>query len=330
MKKIILLSICINMFAHMNHASTIMDNIDVTKLTDEQIYEIAEASKNVLAPTLDNMPEAVSDVKNAAQYTPVVFMHGMGDSGSNPGMKSLCASAPSKYPGMYSVCANVANGAASIFTELGPQVDEFAKLVQGDPKLANGFNVVGLSQGNLVVRGYIEAYNDPPVKKFINICGPNFGIGTCPDNFLYKLICPLWKLGPYTAKLAFSDYWKDATDEKTYLSKSRWLAYLDNDKTSTNSSMYKKNFASLEKLVLVQALNDTIVVPKASELFGFWEWGQTKSIVPMEETEGYKKDFIGLKTLNEGKKIDTYHFIGDHLRFSNEFWKGKILPYLGN
>ena len=39
------------------------------------------------------MPEAVSDVKNAAQYTPVVFMHGMGDSGSNPGMKSLCASA---------------------------------------------------------------------------------------------------------------------------------------------------------------------------------------------------------------------------------------------
>ena len=74
MKKIILLSICINMFAHMNHASTIMDNIDVTKLTDEQIYEIAEASKNVLAPTLDNMPEAVSDVKNAAQYTPVVFM----------------------------------------------------------------------------------------------------------------------------------------------------------------------------------------------------------------------------------------------------------------
>jgi len=94
--------------------------------------------------------------------------------------------------------------------------------------------------------------------------------------------------------------------------------------------MYKKNFASLEKLVLVQALNDTIVVPKASELFGFWEWGQTKSIVPMEETEGYKKDFIGLKTLNEGKKIDTYHFIGDHLRFSNEFWKGKILPYLGN
>ena len=46
------------------------------------------------------------------------------------------------------------------------------------------------------------------------------------------------------------------------------------------------------------------------------------------------KDFdrivSSLKTLNEGKKIDTYHFIGDHLRFSNEFWKGKILPYLGN
>lgn len=42
-------------------------------------------------------------------------------------------------------------------------MDEFAKTVQSDPKLAGGFNVVGLSQGGLVVRGYIQQYNNPPV-----------------------------------------------------------------------------------------------------------------------------------------------------------------------
>lgn len=57
-----------------------------------------------------------------------------------------------KYPGSYAVAVNVANGFDSFVTPMQQQVDEFAKVVQADPKLANGFNVVGLSQGGLVVR----------------------------------------------------------------------------------------------------------------------------------------------------------------------------------
>ena len=74
-----------------------------------------------------------------------------------------------------------------------------------------GFHAVGLSQGGLVLRGYVETRNDPPVRRLISVCSPHAGIGSCPTNSLYKLVCPLWKLAPYTARLAFADYWKDAS-----------------------------------------------------------------------------------------------------------------------
>jgi len=45
------------------------------------------------------------------------------------------------------------------------QVEQFARVVRADPKLKDGFNAMGMSQGNTLIRGYIEMYNDPPVKK---------------------------------------------------------------------------------------------------------------------------------------------------------------------
>ena len=77
-------------------------------------------------------------------------------------------------------------------------------------------------------------------------------------------MCPLWKISPYTAPIAFSDYWKDVSDESKYLSKNRWLADMNNEK-STKNATYVANMKSLDNLVLVEALNDTIVVPHSSE-----------------------------------------------------------------
>jgi len=39
------------------------------------------------------------------------------------------------------------------------------------------FNVIGYSQGNLIIRAYIEKYNDPPVESFISMHGPMMGKG---------------------------------------------------------------------------------------------------------------------------------------------------------
>ena len=220
-------------------------------------------------------PYTVDATVDFGDNVPVVFLHGMGDSSSNPGMQSLCKSASDAYPGLHVVCASVCDGLASITTPLAEQVEEFASFVKRDERLRDGtraraphlcraapatfasqlrrpshlngacaaptlprsplrcvpqpspdlaphassttmalcagFHAVGLSQGGLVLRGYVETRNDPPVRRLISVCSPHAGIGSCPTNSLYKLVCPLWKLAPYTARLAFADYWKDAS-----------------------------------------------------------------------------------------------------------------------
>ena len=47
---------------------------------------------------------------------------------------------------------------------LDKSVDEFAAVVQKDANLAGGFDAVGFSQGNIIIRGYVEKYNSPPVR----------------------------------------------------------------------------------------------------------------------------------------------------------------------
>ena len=64
---------------------------------------------------------------------------------------------------------------------------------------------------------YIALVNDPPVYNFVSICGPLEGEATCPDNLAFDLICPIWKLDPYGADLAFSGYWKNTKDKETYV-----------------------------------------------------------------------------------------------------------------
>ena len=68
--------------------------------------------------------------------------------------------------------ADILNG---FIMNLDDQVDYFANVVQQDAHLSNGFNAVGYSQGNLVIRGYVERYNSPPVLNFISMHGPLAG-----------------------------------------------------------------------------------------------------------------------------------------------------------
>ena len=82
---------------------------------------------------------------------PVVFMHGMGDSCFNSGMKSI-TDAVATHLGVYGVCIPTGDNVNKdtnngFFMTMNDNVDEWAKRVKADPKLANGFNAVGFSQG---------------------------------------------------------------------------------------------------------------------------------------------------------------------------------------
>ena len=267
-------------------------------------------------------------VNGDSARTPVVILHGMGDSSTNPGMAALCRSVSDAYPGIYVVCANVANGIASVTAPLADQVTDLAKLVRADAQLADGFHAIGLSQGGLVLRGYVERHNSPPVRRLMTICTPHAGVGTCPSSAMYKLVCPLWTLAPYTARLAFSDYWKDPTDRQTYLERSRWLADINNERVEKTAS-YRDNMLALERYVLVEAMNDTTVMPSVSESHGFYEWGGHGTVLTLRQTDGYREDALGLRTLDGSGRLVIERYEGDHLQFTPEFWSHTVLPHLG-
>ena len=128
-----------------------------------------------MAPTLNLSLITPRAAAPAASYTPTVLMHGLGDAGSNAGMQSLAQSVETAYPGAYATAVDVANTLFSFIVPINDQVDEFAAAVMADPKLKSAplINVVGLSQGGLVIRGYAERYAGrngyPGVKNLVSI-----------------------------------------------------------------------------------------------------------------------------------------------------------------
>lgn len=302
-------------------------------ITESFRAQAVENTRHTWAPIIESVSEPVT-AEAGATYRPTVIAHGMGDSGTNAGMKSICATVSKKYPGSFTLCSTTADGSKSIFTKMTDQVQQFAAEVKSHPELAKGFNAVGLSQGNYLIEAYIALVNDPSVFNFVSICGPLQGEATCPKALAFDLICPLWKLDPYGSPggIAFSGYWKGTKDKATYLAKSPLLADVLNEKPTKNATV-AANFKSLNTLVLIEATKDTIIEPRESEQFGMWKWGTAGSsapIVAMRDSEGYEGDWIGLKTLDQAGKIHNSSFVGEHIRFSAKYWDEVVLPYLGN
>lgn len=143
------------------------------------------------------------------------------------------------------------------------------------------------------------------------------------------MLCPLWRLAPYSAGLAFADYWKDPRDKAAYLQQSRWLASVNNERGGSRRASYREHMLQLQRYVLIEALNDTMVTPHESESHGFFAWGGSRRVVPMRETDEYRDDAIGLRTLDESGRLVVSRFEGDHLGFSPEFWQREVLAHLG-
>lgn len=78
--------------------------------------------------------------------------------------------------------------------------------------------------------------------------------------------------------------------------------------------------------MFVMFSNDTIIYPK--ETAWFHELQIDGSITPVTETDFYKNDLIGLKTLNEAGKVQFVEFAGNHLQFTEEQIVTIIAPFL--
>jgi len=254
-------------------------------------------------------------VSLAQNIRPVVLMHGLlADSGVMDDAKSWIEQ---DFPGIYVKNMDIGDGRLdSMFMQMNKQVENFAFQVQTDPKLKYGFNLIGHSQGGLIARAYIERYNNPKVHNFISWAGPHGGQYGVPEvnTWCSDSTCPwladlmsLISEGAWTEtwmqdNFSFSTYWKDPFEYGEYLNVSSFLADINNEKPQKNST-YKQNIMSLNTILLVYSTAEDTVIPSTSPTFAFYKIGQDTEVIPLQNTDQYIQDWLGLQTLDKNKKL---------------------------
>jgi len=192
------------------------------------------------------------------------------------------------------------------------------------------------SEGGQFLRAYVQRCNSPPVLNLISVGGQHqgiFGVPHCVD-VNYTLCDVMRNLLNYGAYIPFiqntlvqAEYWHTPLDEQEYQTKSVFLADINNEGPNKNET-YKQNLLSLSKFVMVKFNQDSMVIPRESEWFGWYENGNDKVAIPLQQTALYTEDWIGLKQLDADGKLVFIQTDGDHLQFTWGWFQTNIEPFI--
>jgi len=271
--------------------------------------------------------------------TPVILWHGMGDSCCNPAsMGSIKRMLEDALPGVYVHSLKIGNNILSdtesgFFKDTNSQVELVCNTIREDPLLQDGFNAIGFSQGGQFLRAVAQRCPSPPMRALVTVGAQHrgvFGFPNCPGEMVYfcDIVRDLLNFGVYNDLvqnfLVQAQYWHDPLHEETYLAKSRFIAEINNERAEKNMT-YRENLLQLENFVMIKHSEDSMVEPRESEHFEFYEPGQAKTIVPLRNSSLYLEDWLGLRELDESGRLHFFTVEGDHLQFSREWFVQEIV-----
>jgi len=238
------------------------------------------------------------------QYTtPVVFMHGL--TGSEQDGRVLAYYINQQHPGQPFYSLPVDDGDLS-FKSLYEQVrdvqDTIQTLIDSNPsQFANGFHLVGHSQGGLLTRAVVEESDKFNIRNYVSLAGVQGGeYGHC--DYFGSADCEALTQYLYSDAMrntsSVAQFWRHPNPD--VYKGNVFLPVINNEVNA--DPRRKNNMLRLKHMYLFGSDGDEIISPWQSSLLGFWDTdGQT--VVPMEKQNYYVQDTFGLRTLKESNRL---------------------------
>ncbi|XP_033123697.1 palmitoyl-protein thioesterase 1-like [Anneissia japonica] len=280
-------------------------------------------------------------VDQANGTIPLVMWHGMGDSCCNPlSLGNIQKMIEKQVPGIYVHSLRIGNNIEEdtlngFLMNTNDQIDMACDMIAKDPKLANGYNSMGFSQGGQFLRAVAQRCPKPPMHNLISVGGQHqgvYGFPRCPGNnlTLCDYVRKLLNIGAYVEfvqeHIVQAQYWHDPLNEEEYKKISMFLA--DINQENIVNETYKTNLMRLNKFVMVMFSDDHMVEPKESEWFGFYKPGQSEELYKLQDSPLYTMDKLGLKAMDTDKKLVFLSSPTDHLQFTEQWFIDNLVQYI--
>lgn len=236
-------------------------------------------------------------------YYPTVLVHGIG--GDSSDLNDLNFALSNQGIDTYSL--QIGNGKLdSVVWNMNKQCAVLNSSIANLNLTEERINIIGISQGGLLARCYVEKYanQNKIVNSLITYGSPHMGIYT-------KAI-----------KLPWLEYWKDPFQYKSYLDNNDFLVYINNEKDHANMELYKSNLLSINHFLIVWSEIDKVISPFQSSRFEFYNISlarekNTLEIVPLNQTEEYIQDALGLQSLKKANKLTILNYPCEHEEFKH-------------
>ena len=207
-------------------------------------------------------------------------------------------------------------------TSILTQSKKVCQSIQNNFHFQGNFSIVSFSQGGLIGRYIIEECEmKGRVKKYIAIGTPQRGVGKIPLCFTGIVCYGLQKISSFLIYSSIiqnhvgpAGYYENVFDKESYLKGSNFLSELNNEVTINEK--YKDRFSQLDKVVLMKFNSDTILYPREGAWFEFID--EQNNLIPLNQSDFYIKDNIGLRKLMNENKVIFAESAGNHLMLTEE------------
>lgn len=186
----------------------------------------------------------------------------------------------------------------------------------------------GISQGGLIARAIVQKCSvGKYVKRLITMGGPHQGVSAIPH------IDPTSGMN-FIVQLCYFKFFQNLVGPCQYIRSLRYIEYLKtnnvivdlNNEVNVNPE-YAERLKQLEVFMAIGFDEDTMIQPKNTSTFGFFENQNNDTYLEMERQEIYTDNRIGLKELNEGGALFRCVVSGDHLEMDVEDVQDMIVGF---